>query len=191
MAATYIISKDFELWFCVDGRFIAHQDIVVLLKRIGLLGFLFHHDFTVEHTCWLPIVNAFIFLVAFRIGMGMMHQGMMIDQLLAFHEGNAFHGGLNRLVFVIKMQVVANKLTPKRKGMHFGMRMLFLVYIGTIDQRCILMVVLNFIVIYLCALMGKNFRYHIGQYGGIGQALVSFNDLHFALGFHHNQIAGL
>jgi hypothetical protein len=28
-------------------------------------------------------------------------------------------------------------LTAKRKGMHFGMRMLFLVDIGTIDQRCI------------------------------------------------------
>src|SRR5690606_30068480 len=73
MRTLHVICKDLELWFGINCRFIANQNIVVLLESIGFLSNLVNINLSVENPCCLPAKNTFVILMAFAIGLGMMY----------------------------------------------------------------------------------------------------------------------
>ena len=46
-----VVGKNFELRFGVDGRFVAEQNVVVLLECVGFLRLFFDKDFAIKNTC--------------------------------------------------------------------------------------------------------------------------------------------
>ena len=71
------------------------------------------------------------------------------------------------------------------------MTVLSLRNIGAVNKRSCRLVVLDFVVIQLRILLGKNFGYHIGKRFVCCQALMALHNLYFRIFPNHNEVAWL
>ena len=108
MGTFYVVRKNLQLWFGVDGRLIAQQNIVVLLKGIRFLGNLVHNDLSIENPGRTVPENSFVVLVALTIRLCVVHQGVMVHMLFVAQNGDPFQSRVNPLAILIKVQVVAD-----------------------------------------------------------------------------------
>src|SRR5690606_17764496 len=105
----YIIRKNFQLGLGIDGCLIADQDIIVLLKGVRFLCDLIHNDLSVKYTCSIFAIDPFIILMAFTIGLDMVHQGMVVHMLFFPYDRYAPHGGVYTLPILIIIQVITGQ----------------------------------------------------------------------------------
>ena len=142
MAAFDVISKDFQLRFRIDHRLVIEQDIVIGLKGVGFLGFLFDDDLSVEHPGSTFAEDAFVVLMAFAIRLRMMHQRVVIDVLFASDYGHPFQGGVDPLPFLIEVEVVAGNISTEGEGVYRTLAFSVLLQISVVYQGSLLVVIL-------------------------------------------------
>ena len=134
------------------------------MKGIGLLGNLVHIDLSVKDPYCFIRINSFIVLMTFAIGLFVIHQGVMIDMLLVFYNGDSFHGRVNMFSFLIEVQIVSRQFSAKRESVYFNLTAALLFDIGVIYKRRIVTVILYFIIIYNGVFIGKDFCNSIRPY---------------------------
>ena len=115
----------------------------------------------------------------------------MIYMLLIFDDGDAFHGRVNPLSLLVKIQIVSGELPAKRKGMNLYITGLLLCYIGVVYQRSIVTIILYFVIVDHGIFFSKDLGYSIGQNRMRSQTLMTLNDLHLSIFFCYDQRARL
>src|ERR1700722_6102209 len=82
MAAFHVVGIDLEFRLGIDGRFLADDEVIVLLEGVCLLGVLVYKDLAVEDTGGLFEQDTLVELVTETRRLLMVDEGMVVDQLL-------------------------------------------------------------------------------------------------------------
>ena len=91
MATFYIICKYLQLGFGIYRSVVAKQDVVILLKRIGLLGYGMDVHLPVENRPGPVCQDPFIQLITIAVGLLVLHQRVVVYQLIAISEVKTIH----------------------------------------------------------------------------------------------------
>ena len=173
-----VVGEDFELGFGVNDGVVGEEEVAVGLFGVGFLGVLADKDFAVEDAVGAPGEDAVVEFVAFATGVGVIHHGVVIGQLVAPDQVEAVENA--GAVFTVEkgLNLVAGQVRAGGDGMGSPMaaRALLGMHGGEVDGALVLF--LNFAVVHAGFRAENQFGDGVSEMGRVGEADVGFQNLH-------------
>src|ERR1039458_2510634 len=191
MGAFDIVGKDFQLGLGVNDGVVGEEEVAVVLFGVGFLGFLADKDFAVEHAVGAAGQNAVVEFVAFATGLGVVHHGVVIGQLLAPDQVKAVENAVAIFALENRFNLMAGQVRAGGDGVRSPMAALALLRLNGGDVNGVLVLLLNLAVVQPGLRADHQLGHGVGEMGSVGKAEVSFQSLHLAARPGHNQVADM
>ena len=134
VAAFHVVCENLQLRLGVYRRLLADEQVVVLLEGVGLLCIEAHEYLAIEHGGGGILRNILIPLVAFAMRFHVVHDGVVIHQLVSCRKRDALQVAFHLAVAQSNVDVVSHECcTGKRAIVIVIQAVFFLVHFRVVD----------------------------------------------------------
>src|SRR5690606_3073967 len=109
----YVIGPNLQLRFGIDNRIFGEENIVVLLKGVGLLSVLTDKDLPIKHSYALIGKNNLVQLVGFSVGNGVIHVGVIVHVGFAIDQVDSVHVSFGIASYQIQVEIISYHFAGK------------------------------------------------------------------------------